>query len=173
MHVYWEVKRTRKKVMCDLKSIHDRYFWQLLLEHCLEKNIFGLWTLINVLVNWLSSLTLQESQIMKEENVLPWWWLLNLLVLIALGILAISIQESKPSENKSQENKQYCWHCVKARLTGGSCPVWLAQGKSTTGVIGDSDNSYMQTALTTRLMASSKGPVWVTCIMWTIFSANQ
>ena len=31
-----------KKVMCDLKSIPDGYFWQLLLEHFMEKKIFGL-----------------------------------------------------------------------------------------------------------------------------------
>ena len=27
-----------KKVTCDLKSIPDGYFWQLLLEHIMEKN---------------------------------------------------------------------------------------------------------------------------------------
>ena len=31
-----------KKVMCDLKSIPDGYFWQLLLEHFMEKKFFGL-----------------------------------------------------------------------------------------------------------------------------------
>ena len=37
-----------KKVMCDLKSIPDGYFWQLLLEHFMEKKFFGLWTLARV-----------------------------------------------------------------------------------------------------------------------------
>ena len=31
-----------KKVICDLKSIPDGYFWQLLLEHFMEKKFFGL-----------------------------------------------------------------------------------------------------------------------------------
>ena len=46
MCIYQEVKKTGKKVMCDLKSIPDRYCWQLLLKHCMGKFFLGLWTLM-------------------------------------------------------------------------------------------------------------------------------
>ena len=36
--------------------------------------------------------------------------------------------------------------CYKVRLTGGCCPVWIALGRSQTGVTGDSDDSYKQIA---------------------------
>ena len=60
-------------------------------------------------------------------------------------------------------SKQYCWQCVETRLTGGCCPVWIALGRSSTCVSGDSDDSYKQMALSTRLVRwlSSWGePEW-------------